>query len=348
MCGLVGFFVGCDLKVSCPLHKARAKMPATRSAFSNWNAEASVRSGPNRAAEVKQPLFPISLVPILRHPELKGAENDTVDFLRRASLLRFLNFTHKLELMVVNTVTANIAFGRYDLDLSEQMRLDAHRIYTDEAYHALFSYEMMLATTQSTSSRLVEGNATPGFLSRFEKLLMDRTAQEKRLLELCFVIVSEMLITSTLNDARKHEGMDTALQGMLEDHAKDEARHHTYYRDILVILLQSISDKNRCLVLKIIPQLLLAYTSPDIKAMKWELQQVGISVARSAEITDDIYSEATIVQYAQKCGVRLEAAIQSLIPSEDRSLVEDGFRSIKYQASDQDHICLTKSASSII
>ena len=59
--------------------------------------------------------FPSDFVPTLKHNIIKNLNITDQYTLHTASLYRFLNFTHKLEMMVVNAVTANIALGLYDL-----------------------------------------------------------------------------------------------------------------------------------------------------------------------------------------------------------------------------------------
>lgn len=279
MCGLVGFFVGCDLKLSCPLHNMKkSRGPAVgKAAFKTWETKASVRHGPNRAEAAIDPLMPSKLVPILQHPYARAIDPNAIRYLQQMALLRFLDFTHHLEMLVVNTVTSDIAFGRYDLNLSDNMKLDAHRIYVDEAYHALFSYEMMLATKRQILDRPDSTDSRPLFMERFLKLTNSCSNTDKALLQLCFVIVSEMLITSTLHDVRKHGEMDSAVRDMIDDHARDEARHHAYYQDILEVLIPLLSRKQLAMVIAYIPKFLLTYTAPDIPAIKSEITNAGLT-----------------------------------------------------------------------
>ena len=57
-----------------------------------------------------------------------------------AWLYEFLNYTHKLKLLVENTVTENISPGGYNTEISDDVWLDAHRIHDDEVYHVLYLF----------------------------------------------------------------------------------------------------------------------------------------------------------------------------------------------------------------
>lgn len=121
MCGLIGFFNGCDLKVTCPkaasgiCEKSRRRFP---SAFKSWDNEASVRSEQNRVPSIENFLFPEAFVPILRSNALREASPDTKKALRAATLFRFLNFTHKLELPVVSLLMFAFELASISLHLN--------------------------------------------------------------------------------------------------------------------------------------------------------------------------------------------------------------------------------------
>jgi len=143
-------------------------------------------------------MFPERFVPVLKHPQTKELPASARTLLRRAALFRFMNFTHKLEMLVVNTVTANIALGRYDADFTDPIRLDAHRIYVDEAYHALFSFEYMQNMPIQEHERAAFAETMPAFVTRANAIAAACDPADRALIELLAVIISEMLITTTL------------------------------------------------------------------------------------------------------------------------------------------------------
>lgn len=244
MCGLIGFFNGCDLKVACPkaaLGRCEKSQGKSASAFKSWENNASVRSEPSRVPSIENFLFSEAFVPVLKSNALRETSPDKKKALRAAALFRFLNFTHKLELLVVNTVTLNIALGRYDFRLTDETRLDAHRLYVDEGYHAYFSFQAMQAMqTQTSMIPLIE--KTPEFIIQLKvKTESEINPRRKTLIQLFFVIASEMLITSTLHEAQNLHDMDPALGQMIRDHARDETRHHVFYRSMLLHIWDQMS-----------------------------------------------------------------------------------------------------------
>lgn len=332
MCGLIGFFNGCDLKVACPkaaLGQCKKAHEKTASAFRNWETNASVRSEPSRVPSIEKFLFPEEFVPILRAGALTEAPADTKNALRSAALFRFLNFTHKLELLVVNTVTLNIALGRYDFRLGDETRLDAHRLYVDESYHAYFSFEAMHMMQQKTSPLpLVE--TTPEFVNQLRaKTEEETTPRRKALIQLFFVIASEMLITSTLHEAQNLDDIDPALGQMIRDHARDETRHHVFYRTMLLRIWDQMSREDQLFVATHLPELVSAYCMPDRTGQISDLVALGFTNRHAQDIIEETYPAQSTAEYAQKVGAGLFRTVRDLAAVNVIDCLDEKLHSLK-------------------
>lgn len=326
MCGLVGFFVGCDLAVACPKRRHCQSGQPYKSAFGRWDSHASVRRAPNRVRDVEELAFPADYVPVLKHARLETAEPPVRDALRKAALFRFLNFTHKLEMVVVNSATANIALGHYDTCFNDALRLDAHRIYVDEAYHALFSFELMTHMQDTCSDTVPLYRQTPAFVRRTYDLADQADPADRTLIHLLSVIVSEMLITSTLQNAATTQAIDPGVGRMMADHARDEARHHAFYRHVLIELWPKLADRQRDVAVSAIYDLLLAYTAPDLEAMRWELSALQVAPATAEEILEETYTEDTVRNYALACGRGLFEHVRDLCDARQADRLAEHFQ----------------------
>ena len=80
-----------------------------RSAFSTWNTKASVRCRDARVFRNDGKSFPDALVPILSHPIIDAKYSNLKGAIRLQHLYRFLHFTHKLEVLIVNEATSRLA-----------------------------------------------------------------------------------------------------------------------------------------------------------------------------------------------------------------------------------------------
>ncbi len=325
MCDLIGFFAECDFDLSHPSHP---KEPDTeyRSAFIHWDTSCSAHVSPFDMRSVEKTVFPLELVPVASHSMVNTLEREKISDLQFAALYRFMNFTHNLEILVVNPVTANIAMGRYDFILPVEMQHDAHRIYIDEAYHAFYSFQLMTKMKSSAKNKSMLRERTPAFIFNLKRLIDPHPRNKRALLELFFVIASEMLITTTLRDAHRIDDFDAGVRGLLSDHAKDESRHYVFYRDFLRMIWLQIEKSDRQLVLHHLPKFLIIYTSPDFLCMEEELVRVGISASNAQQVLAETYPRSKIVSYAEKCGEGLSKHLKSICTEDEYSIYRNGFR----------------------
>lgn len=256
------------------------------------------------------------------HPALAGGEERQARLLRTAALFRFLNFTHKLELLVVNTVTANIALGRYDVALEPATRRHAHRIYVDEGYHALFSFDHMVAL-QAVLPRQMAAERKPQFLVTLDGRRHRLDQRNVLLLELLFVIFSEMLITGTLKTAHARADLDEGVQDLLTQHSQDETRHHVFYKALLQDIWPQLSRDDQDFVIRRVPSLLLCYCSPDVAAMEAELACVGLSSGTARQILAETYPRRSTARYAQQIGQDIFNALTALVSDRQRNMLDE-------------------------
>src|ERR1039457_1413750 len=121
--------------------------------FDDWDRVAGVRASPRRIfrseREAGCQLFPSSELPYLQAARGDLNARD-VDYLVAQRLYEYLNFTLHLESRVVNRALLTLSHGAAGVGLTDRMRLDACRIYTDEAYHATCTLDMIQQVTSET------------------------------------------------------------------------------------------------------------------------------------------------------------------------------------------------------
>jgi hypothetical protein len=302
MCGIVGLFAGCELAPVCPkraLLEVGSDVPQQpyRSAFASWDERASARRAPRREltdanGSKSLPLFSPSLVPAARHPLVRELGPEARDVLLTRHALRYLDFTAKLEHLVVNETVLSIAHGVCGIDLPDEMRLDAFRIYCDEGYHALFSADLMHQIQMRTGVKA--SREDPFFLTAFAEICEGLAPEQRPLARMLFVIVSETLITASLAESSRKTDMDPALRASLEDHASDEGRHHVYFAGYLPRLWAQLDASNRVLAAELLPDLLRAFLHPDLTGIEADLVLAGMSSEEAEQVVAETCSPEAI------------------------------------------------------
>lgn len=315
MCGVAGFFVGCEFASICAAERPACAMFKPSDLVASWYDVATVRRMPRRCLnedDIKSSLFPVELAPAAQHPLVTALDAEQVLGLLNNHLFRYLDFTAKLEMVVVNDVVKDLVFGHTPFHLSDDAILCAHQIYVDEAYHALFSVDLLHQAKKLLGIDPILPQK-PAFLVVLNDLLSRANSEHhRRLIRLFFVIVSETLITSSLTDVRRSRETTDAVRRSIGDHAVDEARHQVFFAELLIAIWPELNDADRRFCLRLIPDLIFAFVRPDLAAIRSELIGHGLSAAQSEIVLHDVYGEETIRAYARDCSAYLMKTIQPL------------------------------------
>ena len=286
MCGTVGMFVGCQVLTFCPKRQllgAPASDPDTqaaaagaeagyRSPLRSWHERAAVRTAPRRHVHDDGDMvyFSPDLVPVAAHPLVRSLPDPIFRQILIQHLYRYLDFTAKLESIVVNWAVLGIANGTVGVDIPTEMRLDAHKIYCDEAYHTLLSADLARQVELATGVRPRLPDQ-PFFLRRLAQIQAEVPTEDRALVELLFVVISETLISATLAEIPDRAGVVSAVRETVTDHAADEGRHHAYFAIFLRMLWGQLTPVERSRAGLWVPRLTDAFLRPDLPAIRAEL-----------------------------------------------------------------------------
>lgn len=324
MCGTAGLFTGCAAAVFCPVAGARPvrAIPAYRSAFGRWDERAAVRSSPRREIQAESTaLFPESLVPVAGHTLVQALRPELRRRLLTRQLYRYLDFTAKLEYLVVNHVTLGIAHGSIAVPIPDEMRFDAFKIYCDEAYHALFSVDL-IRQAEARTGMAHDPARQPFFLHRLAQLKARQPSRRAGLIDLLFTIVSETLISGTLTDVGHASDVDPAVADTVRDHAADEGRHHAYFAAYVNHLWASLTTEERVFASRLFPELIDIFLRPDFEDIGAELLGYGLTRDQVAEVLEDTFSESVQSAYTRTTAAKLLGYLTDLGVFED-SLARD-------------------------
>ena len=270
-----------------------------KSKLRNWYEEAGVRKFERRlinTEEIKGKLFfTPELVPISLHPKILSEDSIRREVLLY-HLLTYINFTNVLEHEMVNTVTKKIAQERTFYRVPQEMKLDAYKIYCDEAYHALFSEDVyqQLEQLSEYDFNFNGRRFRPSFEQKYYDIVMNLHGKDLQLAETLFVIVSETLITKTLVKVPKDNRVLTIVRDMMNDHAQDEAKHHDFFSQLLLILWSHFSKREKDFTLEFVPIFINLFLLPDIQSYKHGLSCLGLSEENIKIIITESYNDEAV------------------------------------------------------
>jgi hypothetical protein len=260
--------------------------------MARWDQQASVRVKPHRLFSNEEDsgkiYFPPELVPVSRHALVRALGDEALREILIQRLYTYLGFTARLEHDVVNEVTKVIAQRKSGFTFPWEMVFDAHKIYCDEAYHALFSVDLAHQIEEATGMQphIVE---QPRCLTRLQEIVATVPQDLQQLATIFFSIVSETLITSILSDIPKDKRIMQAVRAVVADHAEDEGRHHAYFAKVLEFLWPRLGPREKAVIGPLLPQFIQAFLEPDYTAAAYELAGCELQPAEVQQIIYESY-----------------------------------------------------------
>ncbi len=290
------------------------------STLADWEESASVRRAPRRVPcpeEVgTRDFFPLEQVPIAQHPIVRNLGPDAVRYLQVQRLYAYQASTARLERAVVNPVVLRIAEGRLGLPVSRTMRRDADKIYTDEARHAQFAYDLTDLVEAATGIEpVVVGE--PRFLTQLRRQLDRTPVAYQPLVPLCYTIVSETLISATLAKIPRDTRVVTAVREQVADHARDEGHHHRYFVQVMHGVWPALSGAERALLGPLLADFIDWFLEPDLSSMQTALSQLGLEPETANQILHESYPPT------QRAADMREAAARTLRLFEQTGVFDD-------------------------
>jgi P-aminobenzoate N-oxygenase AurF len=264
-----------------------------RSRFERWDEDAIVHT-PHKIAPFEDDLLFFS--PAVAAPFLHPAVEDAPEEVRRQilvlSLFDWLEFTEWLEMGPVNDSCNLLRRPHFLPWIPAGMRLDALRIYTDEAGHAQMSHELAREAERATGVTSLQ--LRPSFLDSFEAIVANHDSHIEPLLTLCFAIVSETLITGSLKRLPADEKVQLAVREFARHHAQDEARHHHYFRELCEMLWPRLPRELRLTLGSLLPEMILTFLKPSYDAMFRVLSQFPQTFEHPARLASELIASSRL------------------------------------------------------
>ncbi|MEU4796610.1 diiron oxygenase [Streptomyces sp. NPDC023327] len=277
----------------------------------DWYQRAGVRSGPRRQLrdelESGRAFFPPALVPYLDHPLVARLGESGRRQLLARHLFQYLDFTAQFETRVVNRATERIAGNRCGVETDAAVRLDAYRIYCDEGYHSLYSFDVVQQVSRASGVTPLPYDFGP-FLRRLDAIGTEALPYEPALAQLLQVVVFETLITAVLNDIPKDLDVLGVVRDIVRDHAKDEGWHHVFFSRFFRELWTRESVSSRGRIARCLPDLVRCSLLPDLRPVRASLAAAGLAPSAVEDVVRDSYPPASVdegIRRASRHAVRL-------------------------------------------
>jgi hypothetical protein len=279
----------------------------TTSPLHDWFDKAGVRVDPRRLlrdeVDSGKQLFTRGLIPYLAHPHVQALEPRVADAIIARHTYNYFAFTAHFETRVVNRATELIANGRLDTPTAPDLRFDAYKIYCDEAYHALYSFDVIRQLEMSTGIAALTYHFDP-VLAALDAAAAQSLPHSGTLPQLLQVVVFETLVTTLLAELPNDPDLVGLVRCTVRDHARDEGRHHAYFSQFFRELWTGLDEPTRRQAAVALPRLIALSLRPTLQAVAGTLQAAGLSRGQASEVLADVYPDDEIRRTARQQSVQ--------------------------------------------
>lgn len=226
-----------------------------------------------------------ALATAFRIDQIESAPDQTRQELLVYALLSYLEFTCRLEDGPVRAACELVAQDRLPISLPEPFRAEASALLEEELRH-LHSYREAQGLVERETG-LTSPSSAPAFLQRLEDLVCANGPALEPWIRLLFVVVSETCITKQLLELASDLSIVPHVRQLVAAHARDEGRHHKYFRALFLELWPRIGSELRVTIARLIPDIIRAYLAPDERVLAETLARFPDSfteVTRLAEL----------------------------------------------------------------
>lgn len=272
------------------------------SVLRGWDSRSGVRSKPRRmVTEMRagKVAFPVNLAPDASHALISKHDPSRLGEILVRRLYLYFDFTTVLEQEIVNPVLLALSKGEAGAELPRAMRLDANRIYVDEAYHALSSVDLNLQVEAASGVRYI-----PRSKHRFQLGLVSRMLQKKdinpALIMLCAATISETLISGTLAKIPADSTVISTIREAVADHAEDERYHHAFFTRLHEYVWPRLAERERRVLAPLYADFVIDFLMPDVPAQIQGLVVSGFSETQARRIVHESYESVDLVAGARQ------------------------------------------------
>lgn len=289
-----------------------------------WHEKAGVRRDPRRVLrdelEDGSTLFPLRLIPYLDHPHVIGLGDAARTQLVARHTFQYFAFTAHFETRVVNRATERLANDRMGVSVAPQTRFDAYKIYCDEAYHSLYSYDVIRQLEAASGIDALSYDFQP-FLDQLDRIAAEAMGDRRPLSQMLQVVVFETLVTAILNDVPRDRDVVGLVRETVADHARDEGRHHAFFAGYFKELWSGLSPADRAATAAALPRLITQSLRPDLDPIRSHLRAAGLPADEVEEVIADVYRPESVRDQARqqaRASVRLFQEVGVVDLSEGR------------------------------
>jgi hypothetical protein len=227
---------------------------------------------------------------ILTHSDLINLSDEKVEYVKGIQLLEFVLKQTVFEVDCVNYVASKIAHDKYKFKLTQKLKLDALKIYTDEGYHAYYTQKVaqQIANYYDVNTDDLQKYISDYYL-KIDELVGRYGPEYKDLCMLAFVISGENQIVSDISEQMRGVVYEP-IRNMFRNHMKDEVFHAHFFTQIFKEAWPQLNDIEKEYMGLTFLESMKILGLPRTDIYYYSLSKIGYSNEQISKYINDIYN----------------------------------------------------------
>ena len=234
-----------------------------------WDQRATVRTLQRyrlTADAVWKELYPLSLMPILKHPAIVALGEEVRRRIVVETACAGQEAIAGIEADVVAELCSRLASDGAGVPLPGAARQVALTIGTDELYHAFVAREFVADIERLNGIPALAGDdARPPLYAAVAFIRKAASGALQRSAETMALCIAEHFVTEELFGVSKDTVSDSPFHFTLREHLVDEGRHQVFFRHLMRHLWEASEEDARTALGKLIPGFLDAFLNPGFQ-----------------------------------------------------------------------------------
>lgn len=234
-----------------------------------WDQRATVRTRQRyrlTADAVWKELYPLSLMPILKHPDIVARGEEARRRIAVQTACAAQDAIAGIEADVVADLCSRLASDGAGVPLPGAARQVALTIGMDELYHAFVAREFVADIERlSGIPALAVDDARPPLYAAVAFIRGAASAGLQRSAETMALCIAEHFVTEELFGVSKDTVSDSPFHFTLREHLVDEGRHQLFFRHLMRHLWEASGEDARIALGRLLPGFLDAFLNPGFQ-----------------------------------------------------------------------------------
>jgi len=209
-----------------------------------WESRGSIRTRPRKFIDFNQKgyFFPENKQPLLLNSDIINLGQEVKETVLLQSFYKYLDDIVNLEIKLINSVCNKLIYSDLIVNYNDEVKLNAYTIIIDEYYHVYIARDMLLQLDRYFP-KLQKFTYQESDACKAVALIKNQLGRNYHdIFEIIAVCIFETTLVRELVEYFNSKTIHPSVKCYINDHMNDEARHYTFFYDLLCYTWKNLPE----------------------------------------------------------------------------------------------------------